>query len=384
MASDNDRFRPNFKRQMLYAGTLLAALVAAYLAATLIYTSPQQKPEAVKTAQQAAPASKPAPWYQQQSPPPEMITTPDLPLFPEVEDQHAALPYEEALPKETYVETYVPPPVVAAPPAPVVAAPPTAEPQVAALPVPSLATLPRWRQFAVATAPFVQDVPLIAIVIDDMGVDKKRSGLAIDLPPPLTLSFLTYATDLARQTERARGRGHELMLHVAMEPGSKTADPGPNALLTTLSDAELKRRLEWSFLRFSTYVGVNNHMGSKFTANRKAMRIVIEEIKRRGLLFLDSRTSGRTVGAKLAREMGVPVAERNIFIDHENTIEAVHAQLRKVEQLARSTGAVIAIGHPRDVTIRALQEWLVGIEAKGFKLVPLTTIVARNNKLKEH
>ena len=381
MASDNDQFRPNFKRQMLYAATLLAALVAAYLLTTLFATAPQPepKPEAVNSAQQAAPASKPEPWYQKQSPPPVMITTPDLPLFPEVEDQRAALPYEEALPKETYV----PPPVVAAPPAPVVAAPPGPEHQVAALPVPSSVALPRWRQFAVATtAPLVQDVPLIAIVIDDMGVDKKRSGLAIDLPAPLTLSFLTYATELARQTERARGRGHELMLHVAMEPGSKTADPGPNALLTTLSDAELKRRLEWSFLRFSTYVGVNNHMGSKFTANRKAMRIVIEEIKRRGLLFLDSRTSGRTVGAKLAREMGVPVAERNIFIDHENTIEAVHAQLRKVEQLARTTGAVIAIGHPRDVTIRALQEWLAGIEAKGFKLVPLTTIVARNSKIK--
>ena len=381
MASDNDQFRPNFKRQMLYAATLLAALVAAYLLTTLIATAPQPepKPEAVNSAKHVAPVSKPEPWYQKQSPPPVMITTPDLPLFPEVEDQRAALPYEEALPKETYV----PPPVVAEPPAPVVAAPPGPEPQVAALPVPSSVALPRWRQFAVATtAPLVQDVPLIAIVIDDMGVDKKRSGLAIDLPAPLTLSFLTYATQLESQTERARGRGHELMLHVAMEPGSKTADPGPNALLTTLSDAELKRRLEWSFLRFSTYVGVNNHMGSKFTANRKAMRIVIEEIKRRGLLFLDSRTSGRTVGAKLAREMGVPVAERNIFIDHENTIEAVHAQLRKVEQLARTTGAVIAIGHPRDVTIRALQEWLAGIEAKGFKLVPLTTIVARNSKIK--
>jgi len=372
VASDNNRFRPNFKRQMLYAGSLLAALVVGYLLTTLIATAPQPepKPEAATSTPQSAPANKPEPWYRKQSPPPEMITTPDLPLFPEVEDQHAALPYEEALPKETYV----PQPVVAAPPAP--------EPQVAVLPVPSSVALPRWRQFAVATAPLVRDVPLIAIVIDDMGVDKKRSGLAIDLPAPLTLSFLTYATELARQTERARGRGHELMLHVAMEPGSKVADPGPNALLTTLSDAELRQRLEWSFLRFSTYVGVNNHMGSKFTANRKAMRTVIAEIKRRGLLFLDSRTSGRTVGAKVAREMGVPVAERNIFLDHENTIEAVHAQLRKVEQLARTTGAVIAIGHPRDVTIRALQEWLVGIEAKGFKLVPLTTIVARNSKLK--
>ncbi|MBL6942643.1 MAG: divergent polysaccharide deacetylase family protein, partial [Rhodospirillales bacterium] len=141
---------------------------------------------------------------------------------------------------------------------------------------------------------------------------------------------------------------------------------------------ELRRRLEWSFGRFSTYVGINNHMGSKFTSNSKAMSIVIEEIKNRGLLFLDSRTSSQTVGAMLARKMGVPVAERNIFLDHENTIEAVHAQLKKVEQLARSAGSVIAIGHPRDVTIRALREWLEGIEGRGFTLVPLTTLVLRH------
>jgi len=373
VANDRNQYSPNFKRQMLYAGTLLAGIVGAYLLTTLIVGTPETVQPEVKTSphDQAVEA-----WYLKQSPPPAMITTPDLPLFPDVEDQQAALPYEEALPKETYV-----PPVVETEPAPVVS-PPLAEQQMAVLPVPPLpleapATLPLWRKYAVAT-PVTGTAPLIAIVIDDMGVDKKRSALAIDLQGPLTLSFLTYAKDLLSQTERARGRGHELMLHVSMEPGSKVVDPGPNALLTTLSDKELRRRLDWSFQRFSTYVGVNNHMGSKFTANRTAMTTVIKEIKRRGLLFLDSRTSGRTVGAKLARKMGVPVAERNIFIDHENTIEAVHAQLRKVEQFARSKGAVIAIGHPRDVTIRALQEWLVGIEAKGFKLVPLTTIVKLN------
>jgi polysaccharide deacetylase 2 family uncharacterized protein YibQ len=169
-----------------------------------------------------------------------------------------------------------------------------------------------------------------------------------------------------------------LMLHVSMEPLSSKADPGPNALLTNLSEEELRRRLEWGFGRFSTYVGLNNHMGSKFTSDSKAMRIVIEETKRRGLLFLDSRTSGKTVGAKLARELGVPVAERNIFLDHENNIKAVNTQLAQVEKMARRTGAVIAIGHPRDATIKALQVWLKGIEAKGFQLVPLTTIVTRS------
>lgn len=366
MASERNQFRPNFKRQMTYAGSLLGIMVLAYLLTIQIVGPPDPKPEPARSVQESAAQEQPVEaWYRKQSPPPAMITTPDLPIFPEVEGQQAALPYEEALPKETYV------------PGVVKVAPAVAPAQLATLPVASPSVLPRWRKYSVAS-PLVGKAPLIAIVIDDMGVDKKRSALAIDLQGPLTLSFLTYATDLGSQTERARAQGHELMLHVSMEPGSSVVDPGPNALLTSLSDEELRRRLQWSFGRFATYVGVNNHMGSKFTSDRRAMTIVIEEIKRRGLMFLDSRTSGKTVGASLARKMGVPVAERNIFIDHENTIDAVLVQLRKVEQLARSTGAAIAIGHPRDVTIRALQTWLAGIEAKGFKLVPLTTIVMRN------
>jgi uncharacterized protein len=371
VTSERNQFRPNFGRQMAYAGSLLAVIIVAYLLTTLLMEPVEHKSEPPQARKQTtAPAkANPTPWYQQQSPPPSMITTPDLPLFPDVEDQQDARAYEEALPKETYVQPVVEKALEAVPPKPAI------EPQVAALP--ATPELPRWRKYSVAT-PVSGQKPLIAIVIDDMGVDKRRSALAIDLQGPLTLSFLTYATDLEHQTQRARNRGHELMLHVSMEPGSSAVDPGPNALLTTLSDDELRRRLEWSFGRFSTYVGVNNHMGSKFTSNRKAMSIVIGEIKNRGLLFLDSRTSGRTVGAKLARKMGVPVAERNIFIDHENTIEAVHEQLKKVEQLARSKGSVIAIGHPRDVTIRALSKWLEGIEGRGFTLVPLTTLVLRH------
>jgi polysaccharide deacetylase 2 family uncharacterized protein YibQ len=378
VANENSQFKPNFKRQMIYAGGMLAAILVSYLAFSSFFNKPPEP-------KQSGPQAKaPEAWYKKQGPPPAMITTPDLPLFPDEHEQGdetkaKARAYEEALPKEVYE-----PPSLLRAKAPVVEPAPSVEhpPEVAALPEQakflSVATiLPRWQQFAVVATPS-GNKPLIAIVIDDMGVDRKRSAIAIDLKAPLTLSFLTYATDLKGQTERARSNGHELMLHVPMEPRSSTVDPGPNALLPNLSEKELRRRLEWGFGRFSTYVGLNNHMGSKFTSDSKAMRIVIEETKRRGLLFLDSRTSGKTVGAKLARELGVPVAERNIFLDHENNIKAVNTQLAQVEKMARRTGAVIAIGHPRDATIKALQVWLKGIEAKGFQLVPLTTIVTRS------
>ena len=379
MVDDPNQHRPNFKRQMTYAGIMLAAILCGYLLIALFIDNPETQPVKKTSVGSAQPVK---PWYQKQSPPPAMITTLDLPLFPELEEGEAeskatARAYEEALPKEIYepkAPVTIKPEVATAP---LVVQP--APPSLAAIPnlqqsAETGAFLPRWRKFSIA-APIISNAPLIAIVIDDMGIDKKRSAQAIDLQGPLTLSFLTYATQLQRQTEKARTKGHELMLHVSMEPGSKAVDPGPNVLLTGLSDEELRRRLEWGFTRFSTYVGINNHMGSKFTSDARAMRVVIEEVKRRGLLFLDSRTSDKTVGAKLAKKLGVPVAERNIFLDHENTVEAVNAQLGNVEKMARRTGSVIAIGHPRDATIKALKPWLAGIEGRGFKLVPLTALV---------
>jgi polysaccharide deacetylase 2 family uncharacterized protein YibQ len=371
VAQGNSQFNSNFKRQVIYVCGMLVATFVSYLAifSFLDYPTEQKQPSLQDTAAEA--------WYKSQSSPPAMITTPDLPLLPNETSRVGktntkARAYEEALPEEVYeAPTELPAP--AAGPAPEV------ELAVLTKPVKPIAvatTLPRWQQFAVAVTPS-GNKPMIAIVIDDMGVDRKRSAIAIGLKAPLTLSFLTYAKDLKGQTERARLKGHELMLHVSMEPLSSKADPGPNALLTNLSEEELRRRLEWGFGRFSTYVGLNNHMGSKFTSDNKAMRIVIEETKRRGLLFLDSRTSGKSVGVKLARELGVPVVERNIFIDHEKNIKAVNTQLAQVEKIARRTGAVIAIGHPRDATMKALQVWLKGIEAKGFQLVPLTAIVKK-------
>ena len=218
--------------------------------------------------------------------------------------------------------------------------------------------------------------PVIALVIDDLGMDRKRTARVIGLKGPLTLSFLAYADGLEGQTAAARNAGHELMLHIPMEPGSKNVDPGPNVLLGGMKPAELKRRLRWNLDRFDSYVGVNNHMGSKFTADAAAMAVVMEEIKSRRLMFLDSRTTGNTVGGVVARRMGVPFLERNLFLDHDNDVAAINARLADLEKLARRKGKAIAIGHPREATIRALVAWLDGVEAKGFQLVPLTALLA--------
>ena len=215
---------------------------------------------------------------------------------------------------------------------------------------------------------------MIAIVIDDMGLDRARSRQTVALNGPLTLAYLAYAGDLAAQTNAARSAGHELLVHVPMEPGSATTDPGPHALLTGLAPDEFARRIDWNLSQFAGYVGINNHMGSKATSDRVTMRAVMAELRERGLLFLDSRTSSKTVAQEEAVKAGIPALRRDVFIDHDPSPIAVRAALLDLENVAYQQGYAIAIGHPRDATIGALSEWLPDVHSRGFAIVPVSAI----------
>jgi len=245
------------------------------------------------------------------------------------------------------------------------------------LPPPNVAApsgIPAWQRYAVP-APKTGGRPMIAVVIDDLGVDRRRSERVIPLRAPLTLAWMTYAQDLPRLTREAHARGHELMVHVPMQPQGASWDPGPDVLEVGVHPEENRRRLEWGLSRFEGFVGINNHMGSRYTGDRTGMKVVMEELRKRGLLFLDSVTTDKSVAPDLARSYGVPFAARNVFIDNDQSVSAVLAQLQKAEAYARKHGAAIAIGHPHDATIEALQQWLPGLEAKGLVLVPVSTIV---------
>jgi polysaccharide deacetylase 2 family uncharacterized protein YibQ len=233
-----------------------------------------------------------------------------------------------------------------------------------------------WQRNAIA---FSDDRrrPLIVVVIDDMGVDRPRSRRVTELPQPLTLSYLPYARDLAEQATAARSRGHELMLHLPMEPLSGSVDPGPNALLTSLSLDMIRRRTVAALDSFSGYVAVNNHMGSRFTTWRPGVEASLREMKGRGLAYLDARTHADTVGGLVAEELGMPNVDRHVFLDDVMTGDAVRRQLAETEALARRQGFVIAIGHPHDVTIQALAEWLPGLSGKGFVLGPISAAIRR-------
>jgi polysaccharide deacetylase 2 family uncharacterized protein YibQ len=261
-----------------------------------------------------------------------------------------------------------PPPAPASPPR-LAVAPPPIEPG----PVVRPPEVPAWRKFA-AVAPASDGRPLVAVVIDDLGIDRKRSARAAALPGPLTLSWLPYAVDVSRQAAAGRAAGHETLVHVPMQPQGRE-NPGPNALLINLPSDEIHRRLAGFLNLFPEAVGINNHMGSQFTRDARAMLPVLEELKGRGLLWLDSRTSGASIAADLARDTGVPFAARDVFLDNEQTPDYVRARLAEVEAHARRSGMAVAIGHPHDATLEVLESWLRSAPSRGLALAPISAIV---------
>jgi len=294
---------------------------------------------------------------------------------PNGKPQHGTRAYEEKVTDSVYEPTR--PTALPAGPAPKIAPKIETPPEVASLPPPqeTATTQPLWRRNALDFTPPAKG-PIIAIVIDDMGVDRKRSKrMWEDVPGPLTLSFMTYANDLPRQTAAAHAHGHELMLHMSMEPSNPDIDAGPNVLMTTMPDAEIRTIANWGMDRFTGFIGVNNHMGSRFTEDPHAMRVVLEQVKKRGLLFLDSRTSPKSVGRRVARELGLPELDRNVFLDNDNEIPKVLKQLSELERLARKRGTAIAIGHPRDATLAALKTWIPNARDRGLIIAPLSTVM---------
>ena len=219
-----------------------------------------------------------------------------------------------------------------------------------------------------------EGTPKLAIVIDDLGLNRPNAWDTVRLPGPLTLAFMTYAPGLPEITGAARSAGHELLVHVPMQPSDPDTDPGPNVLASRLAPGELERRLDWALSRFDGFVGINNHMGSAFTADAEGMRTVLAELRRRGLMFLDSKTIGASVGDALAAELGVPHATRDVFLDNVREPAAIRARLEQAARTARRNGSAIAIGHPYDETLQVLSKWLPELRERGIALVPVSAL----------
>ena len=217
------------------------------------------------------------------------------------------------------------------------------------------------------------DKPLIAVVIDDMGVNISRTKDIISLHYPLTSSFLTYAANLGEQMNASRSSGHEIMGHLPMEP-QVMQNYTPTMLTTKMSDEEIIASLRKMLALFPDVQTVNNHMGSKFTEDRHRMDIVMQELAKHHLKFLDSVTTQHSAAPSAAVHNGVKILVRNVFLDNKDDFDYITAQLHLTERIARSKGYAIAIGHPKAQTYHALRIWLPTVEKRGFRLIKLSEI----------
>jgi hypothetical protein len=234
--------------------------------------------------------------------------------------------------------------------------------------------------FAANSVPVGEHVsgPVVAIIIDDMGVDMARSNRILRLDAPLTVSYLPHAPSLQAQIDAARAEGKEVMLHIPMEAASSVYanDYGPEHLKTSESRSANVRLLREILARATGYVGINNHMGSRFTLDSGQMSSVMEELSKQGLAFVDSKTATTNLGPA-ARQHKMPFAERDVFLDDSSAPEDIRARLLDLERIARRRGWAVAIAHPRENTIRVLSEWLEGDH--GITVVPISYIIMKYN-----
>lgn len=237
-------------------------------------------------------------------------------------------------------------------------------------------TQPRWQTNAHRI-----DVPeghaQIAIVIDDMGVAADNSQAVIDhLPKEITLAFLPYGEATMAQAKAAFKRGNDIMIHLPMQPHRKTANPGPHALYADDVTAQLERKIRLNFKDLKNMsVGVNNHMGSKFTESLSGMRTVLEAVDKEHMFFLDSITTGNSATDTARTGLNLPILKRHVFLDHEVTPEFINTALAKAESHAKKHGAAIAIGHPYPATTEAIAAWAPTLAEKNISLVPISNLL---------
>lgn len=222
----------------------------------------------------------------------------------------------------------------------------------------------------------------VVIIIDDMGLNAPRTREVIELRAPLTLAFLPYADSLGHKTSLATQSGHELMIHIPMEAMNPDLDGGPFPLTTDLERPEFEDVLDKVFASFDGYAGVNNHMGSRLTQDAERMSWVMQRLRGKqfngdDLYFVDSKTINTSVAAQTAVLYGIPHNTRDVFLDHYETEEDVIKALEQLERTARNRGYAIAIGHPKERTIRALKKWLPTLDNKNLELVAMSEVVKR-------
>lgn len=197
-------------------------------------------------------------------------------------------------------------------------------------------------------------LPQVAIIIDDMGYHRRIGGQLLNLDMELTFSFLPGAPFTPELEEHAYQLGRDILVHLPMEAKDPKWDPGPGKLLLSYSPERLRTTVRKDLAAVPHAIGANNHMGSRFTEDRRAMRTVLGELKKRDFFFIDSYTTAASTGMEEAAALGMKTGRRNVFLDNVHSRDKICNQIGQLIALAEKRGWAIGIGHPNQATLEAL------------------------------
>lgn len=221
--------------------------------------------------------------------------------------------------------------------------------------------------------------PRIAIVVAGVGIGAGATGNAIGkLPPAVTLAFAPYGSDTLRWAGRARGKGHELLLQLPMEPENyPDNDPGPQTLVSALSSEQNLDRLHWLLARLQGYVGVTNLMGARFLISEAALSPILRDVAARGLVYVDDGATPKSVAGALAAAIQAPFLKADVILDAKPGWSEIDAALSDLEAIAAQRGSAIGYAGIQPVTIERIVRWAKAAESRGIRLVPLSAVLAR-------
>jgi len=218
-------------------------------------------------------------------------------------------------------------------------------------------------------------LPSVALIIDDLGYDKRIAKKFAQLNVAMTFSILPHSPFQQPIARLAQSKGLEIMIHMPMEPMEyPQVDPGPGTLLTSMSPDELIDQLDQNLDTLPGAKGVNNHMGSRMTSESTQMYQIFSILKKRGLFFIDSRTTAESLCEPSARLFQVPFAQRDVFIDHQLKPDFIRNQIKQLIRIAQKNGEAVGIMHPHSTTLKVLQEMLPTLKGQ-VNLVPASKVV---------
>jgi polysaccharide deacetylase 2 family uncharacterized protein YibQ len=209
----------------------------------------------------------------------------------------------------------------------------------------------------------------IVLILDDVGFDHQPITAAMHVDPNINFSILPNARLALEDANLLHDHGFEVLCHMPMEPEQyPRVSPGGGAVLTSMSDVEIARTTAAGLQAVPFARGMNNHMGSRATADRRVMESVLSALPH-GMYFIDSRTTGSSVAAEVARERRVRTASRSIFLDDVINEPAIRQQLRALAREAEVRGVAVGIGHMYPATVRVLLADVPVLRREGFRFV---------------